>query len=215
MKTIRERVGIFGGTFSPPHLGHVRAASSFLAAVNPPDTAPEDRLRLFIMPTFVPPHKTVDAEVSPEVRLEMCRAAFGDLPDTEVSDYEISRGGVSYTILTLEHFAAPGREIWLLCGGDMFLTLDRWARAEEIFSLARIAAHGRGIAEISVLYDKKREYEERFGKPILLLPDAPLRVSSTKIRAMAAAGEDFGDLVPPGVAEIIRRDGLYGYGAKE
>ena len=208
----KQRIGIFGGTFSPPHNGHVRAASAFLAHMNPPGTEPEERMKLFVMPAALPPHKTMSDRADPEIRLAMCRAAFGDLPDTEVSDYEITRGGISYTVLTLEHYAAPDRELWLFCGEDMFLTLDRWFRAEEIFSLARIAAHGREIAGVRKMEEKRREYEERFGKPILLLPDEPLEVSSTRIRELAAAGEDLGPFVPPGVAAIIRSERLYGYG---
>jgi len=122
-----EKIGLYGGTFAPPHLGHVHAARAFLRAI------PVDRL--LIMPTFQPPHKAKAAGDTPEVRLEMCRAAFGDIPGIEVSDYEIAKADVSYTVQTLRHLTAENREIYLLCGTDMFLTLEKWYQAEEIFRL--------------------------------------------------------------------------------
>ena len=120
-----EKLGLYGGTFAPPHYGHIHAVKTFLEEVSLD--------RVLIMPTYQPPHKAKAAGDTPEVRLEMCRAAFGDIPGAEVSDYEIRKADVSYTVQTLEHLAAPDREIYLLCGTDMFLTLDRWYRAAEIF----------------------------------------------------------------------------------
>ena len=102
-----EKIGLYGGTFGPPHLGHVYAAKTFLREVAPD--------RLLIMPAGIPPHKEKAAGDTPELRLAMCRAAFGDLPHTEISDYEIRKPGKSYTVETLEHLAAPGREITMLC----------------------------------------------------------------------------------------------------
>ena len=102
-----ERIGLYGGTFAPPHLGHVHAAKVFLATVSLD--------RLLIMPAGIPPHKTKTAGDTPEERLAMCRAAFGNLPHTEISDYEIRKPGKSYTVETLEALAAPEREITMLC----------------------------------------------------------------------------------------------------
>ena len=205
-----ERIGIFGGTFAPPHMGHVRAAEAFLRAMNPEGCA--DRLRLLVMPTATPPHKRKAAGDTSEARLRMCRAAFGDLPDTEVSDYEIQKGGVSYTVLTLEHFAGEDRELWLLCGSDMFLTLDRWFRAEDIFRLARIAGISRGTEEFAALDRKRAEYEEKTGRQVLLLREEPFPLSSTEIRRRVAEGENMDGLLPPGVEAIIRRERLYEVG---
>ena len=100
-----EKIGLYGGTFAPPHLGHVHAARAFLRAI------PVDRL--LVMPTFQPPHKAKAAGDTPEVRLEMCRAAFAGIPGVEVSDYEITKADVSYTVQTLRHLTAENREIYL------------------------------------------------------------------------------------------------------
>ncbi|MBE6725169.1 MAG: nicotinate (nicotinamide) nucleotide adenylyltransferase [Ruminococcaceae bacterium] len=206
------RLGIFGGTFAPPHMGHVRAAEAFLRMLNPPGTEEEERAKLLIIPTATSPHKAMAEGDTPEARLRMCRAAFGHLPDTEVSDYEIAKGGVSYTVLTLEHFAGACRELWLLCGSDMFLTLGNWYRAADIFRLARIAGISRGTEEKRILEAKRTEYEERFGVSVALLEDEPFPLSSTEIRRRIAEDGDLDGLLPPGVTEIIRRDHLYEYG---
>ena len=114
MKTV-EKLGIYGGTFSPIHNGHIRAAEKFLSDI--------DLDRLLIMPAAIPPHKAADG-VSGEDRLEMARIAFeGADPRLEVCDFEVRREGRSYTINTLEHFTSPDRRIYMLVGTDMLLTL--------------------------------------------------------------------------------------------
>ena len=210
----KERIGIFGGTFAPPHNGHVRAAEAFLAAMNPEGTPEGERMKLFVIPTGTPPHKPTAEGDDPSVRLRMCRAAFGSLPDTVVSDYEIVQGGVSYTVLTLEHFSAENRELWMLCGSDMFLSLEHWRRAEDVFRMTGIVGISRGTEEFRILTEKIAEYERRFGARILLLEAEPFPVSSTEIRRLVAENGNFEDLLPPGVSEIIRREGLYGYGGE-
>ena len=209
---MKERIGIFGGTFAPPHTGHVRAAEAFLRAMNPEGIP--GRMKLCVIPTGTPPHKEKAGDDTPALRLEMCRAAFGGLPDTEVSDIEIRRGGLSYTVNTLEELSAPDRELWLLCGSDMFLTLDRWYRADDIFRLANIVGISRGTEEFSALSEKKAYYEQHYGRPVTLLETEPFPLSSTRIRDRIACGGDLDGLVPPGVMAVIAREGLYGYGGR-
>jgi ribosomal protein L15 len=90
----------------------------------------------------------------------MCRAAFGDIPGVEVSDYEIRKADVSYTVQTLEHLAAPDRDIYLLCGTDMFLTLDRWYRAADIFRMAKMVCISRTEEKAEEIPEKMNEGEE-------------------------------------------------------
>ena len=196
-----ERIGLYGGTFAPPHLGHVYAAEAFLRAV------PVDKL--LVMPTCTPPHKAKAAGDTPQVRLEMCRAAFGAISGVEVSSYEIDKGDVSYTVETLRHLTAPNREIYLLCGTDMFLTLDRWFQAEEIFRLAKIVCVSRTREKENEIAETHRRYREVFGQDCILLTDAPLEISSTRIREAIRTGEPLTDYVSPAVEAILRRDGLY------
>lgn len=197
-----EKLGLYGGTFAPPHLGHVRAAENMMKHLGLD--------RLIIMPTCVPPHKTKTAEDTPGQRLAMCCAAFDGIAGAEVSDFEIRQGGASYTYLTLEHLTKPGREIYMLCGSDMLLTLDQWRRAEDIFRMANIVCMPRYTDGIEQLMAKKAEYEEKYGARVKIIPGDVLEISSTEIRAKIAENGDLTSLLPAGVMEVIRREHLYG-----
>lgn len=198
-----ETLGVFGGTFSPPHRGHVRAAEVFLAAVKPD--------KLLIVPTFVPPHKAADGEASPEERLEMCRLAFGHLPHTEVSDIEIRRGGKSYTADTLAALSMPKRRIAFLCGTDMMLTLDEWHDPERIFELADLYCIRRESDPETnrLLQEKNAIYAARFGKEVSFLSAPVCEVSSSDIRREIQAGDRHPALLPDSVAAYINERGLY------
>lgn len=197
-----ERLGLFGGTFAPPHLGHVRAAEHMMKHL--------ELDRLLIMPTCVPPHKVKTAQDTPEQRLAMCHAAFDGIEGVEVSDFEIRQGGTSYTVLTLEHLTKPGQEIFMLCGSDMLLTLDQWRRAEDIFRLVSIVCMPRYSDGLNQLYGKKAEYEAKYGARVQLIPEDVLEISSTEIRRRIDEQEDLSGLLPAGVIDIIRRENLYG-----
>ena len=203
MKKQKQRIALFGGTFAPPHLGHVHAVKTLSEHI--------DVDRIIIMPTFMPPHKVKVKGDTPELRLEMCRAAFGDIDKAYVSDYEIEKGGVSYTVHTLEHLTSEfeNADIFLLCGTDMFLTLNSWFRAERIFSLAKIVCIPRYSENIDFLNVKKQEYEDEFGAEISIIGSDPFEISSTEIRCLITEGGDLSEYLPSGVIEIIRREKLY------
>ena len=197
------RLGIYGGTFSPPHLGHVRAATTFVR---------EAKLdRLLIMPDFLPPHKENFGRVSAEDRLEMCRLAFADVPHSEVSDYEVCKGGRSYTYLTLENFSAEDVDLYFLCGTDMLLTLDTWKNPESIFKLATICYVRRERDESTdMLVDAKvRELVKRFQARIFELKHDVFEVSSTGIRTDISEHTKANDTLPRAVVEYINKRGLY------
>lgn len=199
----RRRIGIFGGTFSPPHVAHVRAALAFLSQV------PLDEL--IVIPDAVPPHKQLDPGDDPALRLRMARAAFEGLdPRITVSDYEIRKAGVSYTVDTLAHFSGEG-ELYFLCGTDMFLSLDLWRQPERIFSLAVMTCAMRedSPADYAAVRRKAEEYRQRYGARTLLLTGAPLTLSSTAVRQKIRGGEDVSGLVPPAVLRIIEENRLY------
>ena len=199
MKT--ERIGLFGGTFAPPHIGHVKAVKSLLRHV---------RLdKVLIMPTAIPPHKVKVKGDTPETRLEMCRAAFGGIEKAEISTYEIDKGGLSYSVDTLEHLTTEGRRIFMLCGGDMFKTLPTWYKAERIFELATIVALPRCESEYDELAALVPEYKEKYNAKVRLIRTNPYEISSTEIREMIKNGEDLSKILPAGVIEIIEREKLY------
>ncbi|MGN1346683.1 MAG: nicotinate-nicotinamide nucleotide adenylyltransferase, partial [Eubacteriales bacterium] len=139
------------------------------------------------------------------------RAAFGGMERVTVSDYEICRGGVSYTVQTLEHFAEtePEREMTLVCGTDMFLTLDTWYRAEQIFRLAGVVCIPRDGTDRQLLEQKRIQYLETYHAEVDILPAEPLCMSSTEIRRRIGNGEDLSAYLPSAVVDIIQREKLY------
>ena len=200
-----KTVAIYGGTFSPPHMGHYRALASLISAFSPDKT--------YVIPTLLPPHKTVSAAATPEQRLAMCHLAFDEL-EVEVSELEIRRGGKSYTVLTLQELSAPDTRLLLLCGTDMFLSLDSWYMPERIFELAEIVYAVReegeeGKAAALAMAKRAEEYRTRFGATVHALPLDSLELSSSEIRAMLSEGQDTGALLHPKVKEYIERCNLY------
>ena len=195
-----RRVGIYGGTFNPPHIGHVEAAKAFITQAKL-DT-------LIIMPAFIPPHKQTDNLVNCDDRLEMCRLAFGNIPNTEISDLEISRGGKSYTYLTLQELASNDTELYFLCGTDMILTMDTWKNPEIIFTLAKICYIRResdnAISEL--LIEKCGDYFQKYGADIIQINTEAIEISSSEIRAEDGIWDRY---LTANVIDYIRNQGLY------
>ena len=135
------KIGIYGGTFNPPHLGHITAAKAVFQML--------ELDRLLLIPAGIPPHKAMpEGSASADQRLEMTRLAGEQLDlggKVQVLDLELKREGRSFTVDTLETLKEqyPDDELWLLMGTDMFLTLQAWKNPEKILSLAGIAAFGR------------------------------------------------------------------------
>ena len=200
----KTRLGVYGGTFSPPHLGHVGAAKSFYGAV------PLDKL--LIIPDFLPPHKQIDGEISADDRIEMCKLAFADVKGAEVSDIEIKRGGKSYTALTLAELSSDENELYFLCGTDMFLTLGEWYKPEEIFKLATICFVRRENDKENDLEIQRRteEYINRFSARIIQISAPVTEISSSELRlAIKEDDERLVELLPSSVLKYIKERGLY------
>lgn len=198
------KIGIYGGTFSPPHNGHVNAARMFAAA--------ESLDKLLIIPTFIPPHKTETSAVPAEERLEMCRLAFTD-DNFEVSDIEVRRKGKSYTFDTLTELKEMYRsdDFYLLCGTDMLLSFEKWYRFADILSMCTVVCMRREEnAETGVkLAEKIVELKEQCAADVRLIDAPPLEVSSTEIREKLSRGENVNDLLPTDVYRYIKEKGLY------
>ena len=197
----KRRIGLYGGTFSPPHLGHFHAAREFIRAAEL-DT-------LVIMPANIPPHKKVEYQIDPMMRLEMCSLAFGDLEKAEISDFEINKQGVSYTVDTLRAMSGEDRELFMLCGDDMFLTLDTWRCASEIFSLTTIVCMRRYLTPAEPLLLKRIEYEEKYNASVIFTDAPAYPASSTEIREKLKSGESLEGLLSDKVEEYIRKNNLY------
>lgn len=197
------RVGLLGGTFNPPHLGHLVCAQEACVALGLD--------RVLFVPAGVPPHKEVEAEPGVEHRIAMCEAAVAGDDRFAVSRADVDRVGPAYTVELLRALrdAAPDDELWFIVGGDMAHSLPSWREPEAVLALARLAvAEREGV--------RRADIAERLAP----LPGAPERVdffdmprldiSSSLLRRRAAAGGPLRYLVPDAVAEYIEREGLYG-----
>jgi nicotinate-nucleotide adenylyltransferase len=203
------RIGIYGGTFNPPHLGHLTAAESVFRMLKLD--------KLFLIPAGLPPHKELPAgSATSEQRLEMTRLAGEQLGlgnRVQVLDMELKREGRSFTADTLAVLKEqyPEDELWLLMGTDMFLTLQAWKSPEKILSLAGIAAFGRTEADSEELFAIQREYLKKTYPQAriftLTIPDV-VDVSSTELREKLAKGCG-GELLAPAVYGYILRENLY------
>ncbi len=192
------KIGVFGGTFNPPHAGHVRLIK-----------AAADRIgmeKVLIIPSCIPPHKMPGKLASGENRMEMCRLAFGGDSRFEISSTELDRGSKSYTVETLRELKKiyQDDEIYFVIGSDMLETFTQWYKWEEILELAFICAASReeGFkADLSVYTPEQRE-------KIIFLDIEPFEVSSTEIRVEIAKGKE-SSLIDPKVYEYIEKNNLY------
>ena len=200
-------IGIYGGTFDPPHWGHITAARAAMEQLKLD--------RLVLIPDRVPPHKALpEGSASPEQRLEMAALAAAELGKrAEVSDRELRRSGPSYTSDTLAELRRehPEDTLWLLMGSDMFLSLQTWHAPEEIMALARIAPFSREAEDESETFAAQQSRLERaYGAQIQIVQNPEVReLSSTEVRAALAAGRG-SDLLPPAVYGYVLREHLYG-----
>lgn len=194
------RIGVVGGTFDPPHNGHLVIAANA-----------RDQLRLdltLLVVANAPWQKVGERKVTPaEDRLALVEAvlAEADLAGVEASDLEIARGGLTYTADTLadieQHW--PGSERWLILGADVARSLDTWKRIDEIRALTGLALIDRGDADVPL--DGLREAGWRVRE--VTIPR--LDVSSSEVRARLGDGRPIEGLVPPAAIRLIRERGLY------
>ena len=219
------RVGLFGGTFNPIHLGHLRAAVEVKEAF--------ELNHVYLIPSALPPHKMPGEVADAADRLKMLDLAVGGTAGLNVSDVELKRSGLSYTIDTVRHFKRTLPDdslIYLIMGLDAFLEIDTWKSYEELLAQVPFIVMNRPMAATSV-QGSEREIIENFlrsrlsenyifyhaqsyfkleGKqPIYMHGVSALDISSTKIRELIKKGRSIEFLVPPKVAEFIHTQGLY------
>jgi nicotinate-nucleotide adenylyltransferase len=196
------RLGILGGTFNPPHLGHlVCAQEAYL------------HLRLdcvMLIPARIPPHKPVQDDPGPEQRLELCRLAVQADERFTVSDLETRREGPSYTVDTLEELNSQvvDTELFLIVGGDVAAGLPRWREPERVVKLASLAVAQREGTDRASIDTALSQVPGAGGATFFPMP--MISISSSAIRERARAGEPIRYLVPDPVAGYIREHRLYG-----
>ena len=198
-----ERIGIYGGTFNPPHIGHIQAAKQAVDALK--------LTKLLVIPDRIAPHKAMPGNsASPQQRLDMLRIAFGGDDRIEVSDIELNREGPSYsyeTILQLKE-CYPQAQLVLLMGTDMFLSFHTWKNPRIILDHAILGVFYRGEKGEAATIEAKKAEMEAEGARIELVKNAVINISSTQMRRLLAF-RCAGEMLPDGVLDYIRENYLY------
>jgi nicotinate-nucleotide adenylyltransferase len=221
MTETRARIGVFGGTFNPVHIGHLRAAEEVVEAL--------DLERMVFVPSAGPPHKTdlADDRIAPaELRLEWIQLAIRRNPRFEVDPLEIERGGASYSVDTLRALGAriaPEKPVFAI-GHDAFVEIDSWREPEALFELAHFAVITRPpIARVSLMDSLPRcirsavepaeggrvALHRQANTWIRLLEIPALDISSSDIRRRLRGGRSLRYLLPLAVAEAVEKSGVY------
>jgi nicotinate-nucleotide adenylyltransferase len=202
------KVGVFGGTFDPIHLGHLRVAEEVREALG--------LERVLFVPASIPPHKMQAAVAPPPLRLEMVRRAVVGNPRFEVSGVELEREGPSYSIDTLRELRGglgPRDRLWFILGEDAFRDIHTWHRFSELFSEVDLAVMRRpphGLRELAPPASLAGEFQalpsgfrHRSGREIRSVPVTLLDISSTRIREALAVGRSVRYLVPEPVLDLL------------
>ncbi len=200
-----ERIGIYGGTFNPPHIGHMRAAAHAIEVLKLD--------RLLLIPNGDAPHKVVADGATGVQRLEMLTLSARGMKKAQVSDIELKREGKSYTADTIAQLRErfPNDELVLMMGTDMFLSFLTWYRPEEILKNASLAVFYRGEKNEQAAIADQKEKMEAMGAKITLVANPVTAISSTDLRRMLVfrCADPF---LCPGVGDYIRQNSLYGTG---
>lgn len=196
------RIAIFGGSFDPVHNEHIRVAEEAVRSL---------RLdKLIVMPAHTPPHKSWERLADDTVRLDGCRLAFAHLEKVEVSDYEIKKGGTSYTFETCRYFRKeyPPAELFWLVGTDMLYNFPTWKNPDDILQNVTLAVCARDEKQ-GWLTRAQEDFEKRFSKRFAVVEYNGAPVSSTEVRVLAGAGMPLNGYVPASVENWIYENNLY------
>lgn len=195
-----EKIGIFGGSFNPIHKGHIALAEQARIALG--------LNRVLLIPTSHSPFKQKEEVLDGAARLELCRLAARDFPHITVSDIEVKRGGVSWTFETIDELVRPELELYLIVGGDMYLSIDNWRNSFWIAQTTTVCTAARTEGQLPLLRQKAEQMEGSGYRSIVL--DIPvLDISSTELRRMIRAGEDTSAWLAPQVEAEIKAKGYY------
>ena len=194
------KIGLFGGSFDPPHLGHVKLVTAAAARC--------ELDRAVIIPAACSPFKQ-NVYCGDADRMEMCRLSFPSI--CEISDYEISRGGVSYTVETVRHFRRlyPGTELFLIVGEDQLLLFPKWYRWKEILRNAGLIAAVRSSGKNRALLERFADERLREWGAVTVLEFTPIPISSTMLRRALAENAPTEGMLTPETADYIKEKGLY------
>jgi nicotinate-nucleotide adenylyltransferase len=195
-------IALFGGTFNPIHCGHLQMIKEV------------DKLefidKILIMPDNIPPHKEVGFLAENAHRVQMCRLAVNFVKKAVIDESELQRGGKSYTYDTLCFLKEKyvNDDLYLVCGGDMVLTLDRWYKADELLKMCTFIVFNRSGIFCKEFSEKVLQLKS-LGAKIIVIETDILSVSSSQIRDMLKKGQSTDGFLPKSVSEYINENGIY------
>ncbi len=201
------RIGIYGGTFNPPHIGHIHAAQQAFALLKLD--------KLLLIPDRIAPHKVLpEGSAAAEQRLQMLKIAAAQIPYVQISDMELCREGTSYTYLTVQELKEqyPNDDLFVIMGTDMFLSFHTWRNPEIIWKNATLAVLCRGDTDERQAILKQKEILLAKGAKVEIVPNEITAISSTDLRRMLIFG-CAAPYLPDGVEQYIRDNGLYSTGS--
>ena len=196
-----QKVLLYGGTFDPPHNGHMNNLRAALELVRPD--------KAIVMPAGIPPHKK--ASTTPgKVRLAMCQCFTALSPAVEVSDWEIAQGGRSYTVHTLEMLrdAYPGAELYLCVGSDMLLTFTQWYRWQDMLAMAALVVESREAGDEPALQAAAADLTAQGGRVLFARAEA-YPCASSDIRSGKIPPEQWPEILPPETLRVVQENHLY------
>ena len=194
------KIAVYGGSFNPPHLGHVAALRSAAEAISPD--------HILVIPAGMPPHKVLDSH-SPdaEARLHLAELAFRDVPGAEVLDIELKRLGKSYTVDTLQEisYRFEDEDLYFLVGTDMLMSMEQWYQFDQILSGCTLVALPRDEGDYPAMEQAARMLRRTYGARVVLIRKIPLPMASTDLRAALPLRQGRDRLSDAVYGEIIRR----------
>jgi len=214
-----KRIGLFGGTFDPIHNGHLKAAKEIIEKL--------ELDHLYFIPAYIPPHKTNLGITSSHHRLEMVRRAIQGTPKFSVSEYELNKKEVSFSIETIKHYKSlfsPATDLYFIVGTDAFLGISTWKRVDEIFANCNLIVVSRPGYKLKpfnqivrnpklfkefVTIKEGEEYKHYTGHFVYLFQLSSIDISSTELRKKIAAEEPVASDLSPSVIDYIHVNSLY------
>lgn len=198
-----QKILVFGGTFNPIHLGHIHLYRHFA------DKLQVDKV--LIVPAKIPPHKQPRELASGKHRIAMCKLAVEDDPRVVISDIELCRNAISFTVDTLVQIknCFKNAQLYFVVGSDMFFTLDLWREPQKIMELATICALARKQNEYDALLQKQRQLQSKYNGSFIIDNADVLDISSTQLRRMMKEKKDLSFYLPAAVVQYIKTNGLY------
>ena len=198
-----NKIGIMGGTFDPVHIGHLIIAEE--SRVN------FDLDKIIFVPTGEPPHKNLKNVTSAKDRYEMTLLSIRHNPYFYISDIEIKREGLTYTIDTIRYFKKryPKSEIFFIIGADSLINIDKWKNSEELLRESKFIVAKRVGIEYSLLEERINEINDKYSKIVFSVTTPYIDISSTDIRKRVKNGENIKYYLPLDVEAYIKKNRLY------